>query len=215
VAAGWEAPSGSAVHDSARSLDPWAIAPRAGLAFALAGLLAIGWAVLAPMYAGERVPALLAGFYFPSRWTPLGGLLAVMAFGASKRCFGFGWPTALGLVLGVALPLALASFLDPLSILRIAVVLAFLGLVLPSPIGRFRFWAATAVGSLGVTLVVVAALGWTLDPMPFDPIGVQLPIAASWATGAFGVVGGGLIAFTARRGRPESPRALDSGEPPG
>lgn len=212
--AGWEPPEGSAVRDSARELDPWAIGPRAGVVLVLAGLSGIAWALVAPSFAGEPAPAHLARFHHPSQWTPLGGLLGFMALGAIKRCFGFGWSTAAGLALGIGLPLALAEFLDPIAVGGIAVAVALGGLGLPSPIGRFRLWAATAVGALGVTFVTVAALGWTLDPAPFDPNDALRPIAAAWSAGAFGVVGGALIALTARRGRPDSPSALDSGGPP-
>ncbi len=210
----WEAPEGSAVHDSARELDPWTIAPRAGLALVVAGLLALGWAALAPTFAGEPAPAHLARFYFPSRWTPMGGLLAVMALGAIKRCFGFGWPTALGLALGTGLPLVPVTLVHPMACAGVAALLALAGLAVRTPVARFRIWAAMAVGSLGVTLVTVAAVGWTMDPAPFDPADTLRALASGWSAGGFGVLGGALIVLTARRGRPDSPSALDSGGPP-
>jgi len=212
--AGWVPPEGSAVRDSARELDPWAIAPKAGLALVFAGSSAIAWALVAPAVAGEPAPAHLAAFYFPSRWTPLGGLLALMALGASKRCFGFGWLTAVGLALGIGAPLALASQAPPLALAAIGAALAVAGWGVPSALGRFRIWAAMAVGSLGVTLVTVAAVGWTLDPAPFDPANTELTVAAAWSAGGFGVAAGALIALSARRGRADSPSALDSGGPP-
>ncbi|MBO6939153.1 MAG: hypothetical protein JJ863_29555 [Deltaproteobacteria bacterium] len=212
--AGWAPPEGSAVRDSARALDPWAIAPKAGLAMALAGALAIGWALAAPSFAGEPAPAHLARFYFPSRWTPLGGLLAIMALGASKRCFGFGWPTLLGLGLGIGLPLLLAAHLGPEVLAGMGAALALAGFGLHSALARFRIWAAMAVGSLGVTLVTLAAVGWTMDPAPFDPTNTAQAYAAAWMAGGFGVTAGALIAFTGLRGRSDSPSALDSGGPP-
>ena len=212
--AGWVPPEGSAVRDSARELDPWVIAPKAGLALGFAGSSAIAWALVAPAFAGEPAPAHLAAFYFPSRWTPLGGLLALMALGASKRCFGFGWPTAVGLALGIAVPLSLATVLDPRVLAAIGAALTLVGAVMPSPIARFRIWAAMAVGSLGVTLVTVAAVGWTLDPAPFDPANTELTVAAAWSAGGFGVAAGALSAFTGLRGRADSASALDSGGPP-
>jgi len=197
----WEPPEGSAVRDSARELDPWAIAPKAGLALALGGALALAWAVVAPHFAGEPVPPHLERFHFPSRWTPLGGLLAIMALGATKRCFGFGWPTAVGLALGIGLPLGLAGVASPAVLAGVAVVLTLLGLIVPVPLGRLQLWAAAAVGALGVALVTIAAAGGTLDPYPHDPLWVSRPIAAGWAAGAFGMVGGGLIGVTSRRER--------------
>lgn len=195
----WEPPEGSAVRDSARELDPWAIAPKAGLALALGGALALGWAIAAPLFAGEPVPPQLEPVYFPNRWTPLGGLLAIMALGAAKRCFGFGWPTALGLAVGIALPLALGGVARGPILAGVAAFLALLGGLVPRPIDRFRLWAAASVGALGVALVTIAAVGGTLDPSPHDPLWAARPIAAGWAAGAFGLVGGGLIGVTSRR----------------
>jgi hypothetical protein len=197
----WEPPEGSAVRDSARELDPWAIAPKAGLALALGGALALGWAIVAPMLAGEPVPPHLERFHFPNRGTPFGGLLAIMMLGAVKRCFGFGWPTAVGLVVGIGLPLGLAGVVPPPALAGSAALLALLGVVVRAPIGRFRLWAAAAVGSLGLALVTIAAVGWTLDPSPRDPLWALRPIAAGWTAGAFGLVGGGLIGVTSRRER--------------
>lgn len=198
----WEPPEGSAVRDSARELDPWAIAPKAGVALALGGCVALGWAIAAPLLAGEPVPPHLERFHFPSRWTPLGGLLAIMALGAIKRCFGFGWPTALGLAVGAGLPLALAGVAAPPVLGGIAAVLALLGVAVAEPTARFRLWAAAATGALGAALVTIAAAGWALDPMPHDPSWALRPIAAGWVAGAFGLVGGTLIGVTSRRDRP-------------
>ncbi len=197
----WEPPEGSVVQGSARELDPWIIAPRAGAALAIGGALALGWAIVAPLMAGDPVPPHLQRFYFPSRWTPLGGLLALMVLGAAKRCFGFGWPTAVGLAVGVGLPLGLGGAVAPPVLAGIAALLMLLGVAIPSPIGRFRLWAAAGVGALGLALVTIAAVGWTFDPAPHDPRWVTGPLTAGWAAGAFGLVGGLLIGVTSRRER--------------
>ena len=189
------------VSRSARALEPERVAPGAGAVMALAGALALGWALLAPRYAGAAVPPHLERLYFPSDWVLLGGLLAVMGLGAAKRCFGFGWVTLGGLLFGGGLPLVLAGEVAPPMMGLLGLGLAAAGLLLHASITRWRYWAATVVGSVGVALITTGRVGWTLSPLPSDPVEAVRPVVAAWAAAGFGLSGGALVALTALRGQ--------------
>ena len=194
-----DGPSRGILAKAERSLDPARVAPGVAVAMALGGALWGLWVALAPR--GDPTPAFIDAVRAPSDWVPFAAFGWIMALGASRRCFDFGWPTLAGGLAGAAAPIAAAwagqgPWAGPAAI---GVILVG-GFGWTARIGRWRYWVAVWMGACAVALHRAASLGFSLDPMPAEGLHSALPLTAAWSAAAAGLGGGVLVALTARRG---------------